>query len=186
MIRAFVAIPMPDRVRDRLDDLAHELDEGRAPAWETFHLTLAFLGELSGGALEDVAWELDRLRAEAPQVALKGLGVFGGARPRSAHAVARPEPRLSALREAVRRAARAGGLELPRERFTPHVTVARFSARAPAGAGLARWLEREKAFETAPFAPREAVLYRSWRGAQGAAHEPLMDVPLSAEIAPSG
>ncbi|MEO1689425.1 MAG: 2'-5' RNA ligase family protein, partial [Pseudomonadota bacterium] len=92
MIRAFLALPLPDALRDRLEDVALDLGEGRPVAWENFHVTLAFLGELPGPALEDAAWELDGLDAPAPRLVLDGLGVFGAQRPRSAHAVVRPDP----------------------------------------------------------------------------------------------
>jgi len=184
MIRAFLALPLPDALRDRLENLALDLGDGRPVAWENFHVTLAFLGELPGPDLEDAAWELERLRAPSPTVALEGLGVFGGRRPRSVHALIRPDPALKTLRRAVRDALRRGGLDLPRERFTPHVTLARFSSRAPAGESMARWLSRHAAFSAAPVSPKTAVLYRSWLGEGGPRYEALMETPLGDAAAP--
>lgn len=178
MIRAFVALPLPDALRDRLEDLALDLDEGRPTAWENFHITLAFLGERRPELLEDVAVELEGLHERAPLVTLRGTGAFGGERPRSAHAEVAPEPSLAALRDAVRRACRRGGLDLPRERFTPHVTLARFSTRAPAGPRLPAWLARHAGFSAAPFAPEAAILYRSDLGPNGPIYRELLEIPL--------
>lgn len=178
MIRAFVALPLPEPLADRLDDLAWDMGEGRPSDPETFHLTLAFLGEQRPEMLEDVAVELERLRAPSPPVTLRGLGVFGGGRPRSAHAEVVPDPALSGLRDAVRRACRRGGLDLPHARFTPHVTLVRFSARAPAGEGLARWLSRHAGFAAETFHPSAARLMRSDLGPEGPTHTELMAIPL--------
>ena len=178
MLRAFVAIRPPDAVCDALEALALRLDEGRPTRWENLHLTLAFLGEAPAGAMEDVALELEAIEAEAPEIVFEGVGVFGGREPRSAHARIRPDPALSALAKAVRRAARRGGMELPAERFTPHVTVARLGARDPAGEGLARWLEREKGFRADPFRPAAFGLWRSELRAGGPLYTEMMRLPL--------
>ncbi len=191
MIRAFIALLPPEPLRDRLEDLAYDLEEGRAVAWENLHLTLAFLGDARPETLEDVAVELEALRETSPEVALRGVDVFGAARPRSAHALAAPTPALSRLRNAMRRACRAGGLELPHERFTPHVTLARFSTRTPAGARLHPWLQKHAAFAAEPFAPAEAWLMRSDLTQDGPNYSELMPIPLlapesGAPLAPTG
>lgn len=178
MIRAFVALPMPDPLRDRLEELGEDIDEGRPVDGENLQLTLAFLGEQRPELLEDVAVELESLAPPAPTVALRGVGAFGGGRPRSAHVEVQADLALTALRDAIRRACRRGGLELPHARFTPHVTVARFSTRAPAGEGLARWLARNAGFAAAPFQPPAAALYRSDLGPDGPIYRELMEIPL--------
>lgn len=178
MIRAFVAIRPPDAACDRLEDLGLALDEGRPTPWENLHLTLAFLGELPAPALEDVAVELAGIGAAAPEVTLEGVGVFGGARPRSAHARVRRDATLSALNAAVRRAARRGGAELAHERFVPHVTVARFGRSRPAGEGLVRWLSGEAGFAVAPFRAARFGLWRSEPTAGGPIYTELMEVAL--------
>ncbi|MFN6952073.1 MAG: 2'-5' RNA ligase family protein, partial [Albidovulum sp.] len=44
-MRAFVAIPVPEDIRDRLEALQADLSVGRRADSETFHVTLAFLGD---------------------------------------------------------------------------------------------------------------------------------------------
>ena len=178
MIRSFVALRPPEAVRDRLEDLALDLPEGRPVDWENLHLTLAFLGDRTAPALADAADELARIDAPAPEIRIEGLGVFGAARPRSAHAAVRPDPALTALRDAVRRAVRRGGIELPHERFVPHVTLVRFGPRTPAGEGLARWLAKHAAFACAPFTAAEAVLMRSDLGPEGPTYTELAAMEL--------
>lgn len=179
MIRAFVGLPLPESARDRLEALADDLGEGRPVAWENLHLTLAFLGERTSPALSDAAEEIARVTGPAPELRLEGVDVFGGATPRSAHVRVRPDRALTELRDAVRRAARRGGVELPHERFVPHVTVARFTAKAPAGGGLARWLAAHASFALAPFTAREAMLWRSDLGPDEPTYTELMEIPLT-------
>lgn len=179
MIRAFLALFPPDPLRDRLEDLAGDLDEGRPVDWENLHLTLSFIGEVRPEALEDAAVELEQLVEPSAWVEVDGLGVFGGGKPRSAHALVRPNAALSSLRDSMRRACRRGGLELPKERFTPHITLARFSARRPAGEDLGRWLSRHIGFRAEPFAPGAAWLMRSDLGPDGPTYTDLLEIPLA-------
>ena len=58
-------------------------------------------------------------------LALSGLELFGGRRP-AVLAVAATGDGLAPLHAKVMRLAREAGLALPRERFRPHVTIARF------------------------------------------------------------
>ena len=62
-IRAFVALIPPPPQLDRLEALGLDIGCGRPVPWEDLHVTLAFLGEHDRHVLEDVAAELDRIRA---------------------------------------------------------------------------------------------------------------------------
>ena len=54
MIRAFIAIPLPDEICDALEDVQMDLTVGRRTSPETFHITLAYL---HGTPLADtMAW----------------------------------------------------------------------------------------------------------------------------------
>ncbi|MFT6061013.1 MAG: 2'-5' RNA ligase [Paracoccaceae bacterium] len=146
MIRAFVALRPDEAVCAWLEDLGADLDDGLPTPHENLHVTLAFLGSHDRHVLEDVASELDRIRIPAPVLAFRGVGMFGRKRPRSAHALVVPDPGLTALHDAVRRAAQAGGVPLERRRFMPHATVTRFSTEAPAEDDLSRWIAEHADF----------------------------------------
>ena len=92
--------------------------------------------------LEDVAGELETIRAEAPELRIEGVGAFGGARPRSAHALVASDPALSALREAVRAAMvdaasqEQGPFGLRGRRHEPRVSLSRGLAATLRGLDL--------------------------------------------------
>lgn len=131
-MRAFVALELPDSLTGRLARLQDALPAGRPVPVENLHLTLAFLGEQPEAALADLGAGLSAIAAPALELRLTGLGTFGAKRPRVLLAEAAPDPALADLRDAVRRAARYAGIDLARERFRPHVTLARLPPRMSA------------------------------------------------------
>jgi 2'-5' RNA ligase len=182
MIRAFVAIALPQRVISSLEACQAGLPCGRAVASENFHLTLAFLGEHPAPVIEDVHLALQDIRAPAFHLALDGVGLFGGGQPRVLYAGIRRESGLGHLRDKVLQAARGAGLSLPRERFSPHITLARFKngVKGEQLDELQAFVGRRMPLATGAFAVDEFALYRSTLGRNGPAYEELAAYPLAA------
>jgi len=83
------------------------------------------------------------------------------------------------LRKKVRAAARGAGIDLPRERFRPHVTLARFSRSKPVDMGrLTAFLGAYGGFRAGPFAVDRFCLYRSTLTPEGPVYDVLADYPL--------
>jgi 2'-5' RNA ligase len=182
MIRAFVAIALPESVIYTLEACQAGLPSGRAVAPENLHLTVAFLGEHPAPVIEDVHLALARIRAPAFHLALDGIGLFGGGRPRVLYAGVRREPGLGHLRDKVLQAARGAGLNLPRERFSPHVSLARFKngLKGEQLAEMQAFVARRMPQATGAFAVDEFILFRSTLGRKGPAYEELAAYPLGA------
>jgi RNA 2',3'-cyclic 3'-phosphodiesterase len=195
--RLFVALELPDWVREALGSWQREAlvaDPAlRAPAAETLHVTLCFLGWLPERRVSEVAaivgaierWPIE-LRFERDPVPVPRR------RPRlyAANAPSEGADRLAA--EVCRNLEAARLYEPERRPFWSHVTIARVrSERAPAGAGRRR---RARPMVTAaappplpkpltePFGAVRVTVYRSILRAQGATYVPL----ASTELPPPG
>lgn len=180
-MRAFIALPLPDPICATLEALQSRLKVGRRADPETFHVTLAYLGDhVPDRQLEAAHEALETLAARPLTLRIDGLDTFGGAAPRVLFAAVQPDPALMALQGKVRSLLHGAGLMLPRERFRPHVTLARFPPGAGAGveAELAAFLGRNATFGTEAFMVREVVLYRSSLTGDGVIHTPMAEYPL--------
>ena len=182
MIRAFVGIPLPAAATETLEAAQAAIPAGRIVPRENFHLTIAFLGEQPRPVLEDAHHALDRVRVPGFSLRIEGLGVFGGARPRVLFAEVAPEPGLAQLRRKVLRAVHEAGIELGRERFHPHVTLARFGdgLRGEDAAEMQAFVARRIGVRAGPFAVESFALYRSHLGRAGPTYEVMAEYPLGA------
>ena len=64
-MRLFVAIPLPEEVRDFVTPLCAGLPGARWVPRENLHLTLRFIGEVSPPVMRDIDDELSRIEMEA-------------------------------------------------------------------------------------------------------------------------
>lgn len=179
MIRAFLALPLPDPILHRLGMVQHVLRLTDPIPRESLHLTLAFLGEQPEPVLEELHHGLNARALPMPVLQLDGLGVFGGDAPRSLHARIAPEPRLLALQARVSQIARDAGIALERRKFIPHVTLARFARGEVSAQTLAAGFAAVGALTSAPLVPEHLVLFRSTLRRDGAVHDALAEYQLT-------
>lgn len=176
MIRAFLALPVPETAARALSLAQARLPLPRPVPPENFHITLAFLDAQPEPVLEDLHLALEGLRLPAPRLVLAGFGSFGGAVPDNVHALIAPDPVLVALQAKVARAARQSGIALPARRFVPHVTLGRGPHDA---AALARALASLTPLRADPWTAPEMILYHSTLLKSGPAYDPLVRYPLT-------
>ena len=176
MIRAFLALPLPDALTDRLVPVQAALRLPRPVPAQDFHVTLAFMGDTREDLLDEVHDALQSLRLPAPLLAIDGLGTFGGGRAEGVHAVIRPDPVLDRVQAKVAQALRGVGLVLDRRRFAPHVTLGRGRIDDPAA--MARTLAGLGAVAFGPESARVMTLYRSRLRPEGPLYDALADYPL--------
>lgn len=179
-MRAFVAIPVPEAAVPGLSDVQGALEVGRLVPPENWHLTLAFLGDVPGAMLEHLDEALRGLDIAPFDMRVRGVDILGGRRPALMFAaVERSEP-LTRLRDKVRAAVRGAGVDLPRERFRPHVTLARFRARMSTleTQRIAGVLEGWGDFDAGMVPVGHFSLYRSHLHPGGAVYEVLAEYPL--------
>ena len=131
-MRAFLAISLPPEIKAQLTNAVQRL----APValdvkWctpEQFHLTLAFLGEVSPAILPHVTAAAGRVCAALPAFSCRarGFGFFGTKRnPKTLWAGVDPSPELEALHEGLWAQLKKFGFENSEDEFRPHITLGR-------------------------------------------------------------
>ncbi len=188
-MRAFVALDLPEPIRA---GLARMQGEFRAAAgrpdsndlrWarpEGIHLTLKFLGEISGEQVKSVTAALGRIGAFRPfEVEVKGLGFFPDARrPRVFWAGVEAGETLAELAERVERALEAAGFAPETRPFHPHLTLVRIKTPRPQP-GLEALARRYGEASWGRFAVSEFFLFESRLGPSGATYRKVARFPES-------
>lgn len=191
MIRAFIAVPLPLEVIERLKPPVEELRdlcraEGLEASWsrpEGWHLTLKFLGPVAADRIDPL---LERLPACAERhhpfaIQLTGFGVFPSARrPRVLWIGLEPDEGAASLAELARSVEEVTiPLGHPSEErpFSPHLTVARVRT-ARSSRELARWLEERRAARLTAMRAEQIALMRSDAKPGGAVYTPVAEFPL--------
>lgn len=179
MIRAFLALSLPDPVLSALRVQQFLLPLPRKEPPENFHLTLVFLGEQPEPVLEAAHERFEALRIPRFTLTLQGLGLFGGAKPRAAWAGVAPSDPLMRLQAKLEQAARLSGIAVESRRFVPHVTLGRFtSPNAEDTMRLERAVAGGMDFRSPAFEVEEVILYQSRLSPKGNRYDELATYPL--------
>jgi len=178
-IRAFFALPLPERHREELSRYlgrcAAEAPQFRWAGADNLHLTLRFIGSVEQEVAEGIAERLQGHVGARFEVALGQVGTFRRGRLVRVVwlGVRSGDQALRELAERVEAECRAAGLEPESRAFTPHLTLAR--ARARDGAAMPALPDLP---ELEPWRAAEVILYSSHLQRAGAVHEPIRTLPL--------
>jgi 2'-5' RNA ligase len=177
MHRLFVAIRLPEPIRDVLIDA---MDEGADFRWqsdEQLHLTLRFVGEVERPVADDLAAALAGIRFDRFTIRVNGVGRFEQRNSGALWAGVEPKEPVAALAAKVERACQSAGLEPERRVFHPHITLARWKGRR--NRELASFLERHSALSSEPFEVDRFTLFESHLSRHGAHYEAVGVYPLA-------
>jgi RNA 2',3'-cyclic 3'-phosphodiesterase len=186
-IRAFIAVPVPEVVRERLADEQDRLRPLLPKAsWARpagSHLTLHFLGDVSPGLTRRLGDELAAACAPlAPfGVDVRGFGLFPGAtRPRVLWVGVSAKESLAAVHRVCRGVLTRRKLKVERRRWHPHLTLARFRQRpSPDGIAALEEVVAEPPSSLGTLPVSEVHLYRSRLDPGGARYDVLARAPLA-------
>ena len=183
-IRAFIAIDLPDEVKEALKRVQEELKKSPVKAsWpkvESMHLTVRFIGDIDAGIIEDVTAALEDAACGVGGFELRtdGLGGFPSLdRPRVLWIGIEESPELRLLYEKIEKRLEAIGFERDKKGFHPHITICRIQNPADRRA-LGRRAGTVKEKTAVAFSVREVILYRSDLKPTGAVHTVLKAVEL--------
>lgn len=163
-MRLFVAVVPPRPVllelRAALTTLPHTDGNLRWRHPESWHITLAFLGDVPRESLPELT---DRLARAASRATPMELSVAGGGHFDSQTlwaGIQGDRDRLGRLSETVAAAARRCRLKVDERPYRPHVTLARVRGEEP-GTDLQPYVDRMTAFRTPRWLVKEMELFES-------------------------
>lgn len=187
-MRLFAALEVPEAVRRRLDAAVAPVRRRQdALGWsraESWHLTVAFLGEVGEERLPEVVEALAGAAARAPEAIGLEFGPAGRFGRRVLWVGVRDQPAgaVAALGAAAQAALAAAGLPVDAKEVRPHLTLARSRNRDRA-AQIDGRLVGEVPHTPGEWTVRELVLFASVPAGRGQPnhYQPLARVPLGGD-----
>lgn len=179
-MRVFVALNIPDKMKDNLERSASQFKEmstgGSFTPKSNYHLTLHFLGNVDSRNLIYVQSAMDAIKLlPAPKLAISQFAIL-----RASNAVCarfNKNAALAAIHDALADNLEKSGFTVERRAYRPHVTVIRkYSFKLP-------FSEVTKSVDVynKPFDAPEVVLYESVFTPEGVTYNPLYKVALPVE-----
>lgn len=181
MIRLFVAVDLPDDIKDRLTTLCGGISGAKWVTRDQMHLTLRFIGEVDEKRFQAIRTLLNDIRGEPFDVTLKGVGQFPPRGPARVLWVGLDAPpALNTLQRKIEIALVGLGLEPEDRPFAAHITLARMKA-PPLPEAMRQFMSKNASFETAPIRVNEFVLYSSFLKSEGPFYRREGVYPLRSE-----
>jgi len=170
--RLFIAIDLPETVREELSRLCCSLEKIRWVSEEQFHLTLRFIGRGDGALVRDLCDRLSILETQPFFLSLQGTGCFPpGGDPKILWAGLEQSVPLSKLYRQIQKELVLCGIEREGRKFIPHITLGRLKGEPLLNVG--QWLSRTSSFKTEDFEVDSFHLYTSQLYPEGAVHNKL-------------
>ena len=125
-MRLFIAIDLPERLKDELAIISFGLPQARWVGPEQFHLTLRFIGEVDGALFRDIKSGLESVIGSPFPLTLDSLGCFPPRRdPQVLWVGIENSVELLELRKKVESCLSKLGIAPEQRKFSPHITLAR-------------------------------------------------------------
>ncbi len=175
-MRAFIALDIPKQMHTELAYLAQQLSktiDGRFMKSDSYHITLAFLGEIDEATVQSCIKLLDSLAASHEKINLypEGLGKFGRAQDATLILELQKSDELMQLTQDLRNGLQEQKIAFDNKRFRPHITLAR-RANIPKNDLLSLRFPH-------PAQASTITLYKSTLMPQGAFYKPIHQVGLT-------
>lgn len=169
MARIFIAIELPDEIKETLSSFCCDLPGIRWVPRDQIHLTLRFLGDVQPKEMTRLKEALAAIAFAPFPLAVQGVGHFPPhGHPRVLWIGLEESRPLLELQQCVETVATGIGIVPEERRFSPHITIARIKDNASAAVALFEAKHRPLRFP--PFTVNEFVLFSSVLGPKGATH----------------
>ena len=174
-MRLFIAAEIPMEIREMLACASASLRVPgiRLVGRENMHFTLAFIGELEEGRLEDAMSAIDRAEVVPFEIEVAGMGCFRDGKVIYVQA-ARGREEASRLAMSIRSELALMGINFDGRKFVPHVTVARINGGF-GGQALQRAVKSFEGEVFGSFTLSSVSLFRSVLAKEGTAYMRLYE-----------
>jgi 2'-5' RNA ligase len=181
-MRLFVAIELPDAIKDSINRICTGIIEARWVPEEQMHLTLRFIGEVDGGKFTDINNALGSIRESTFPLALKGVGYFPPRKdPRILWIGVEHSEKLRELQNKIEHTVKKCGIKPERRKYHPHITIARLRDYTWAEK-VVPFIRGHSMFASEPFNVEQFILYSSQLTKYGAIHTVERAYPLTAPL----
>ena len=169
MPRLFVAVDLPEQIKDRLAQICCGLPGARWVKPEQLHLTLRFIGDTDSTTFREVQEALHGVSCKPFSLQLDGVGFFPPrGKPRVVWVGISKSEKLVQLRNRVESVLVKTGLEPEGRKFAPHITLARL--KNTPSSKVASFLSHNSLFMSEEFPVHDFFLYSSVLNSKGAKH----------------
>lgn len=169
MARIFIAIELPDEIKETLSSFCCDLPGIRWVPRDQIHLTLRFLGDVQPKEMTRLKEALAAIAFVPFPLAVQGVGHFPPhGHPRVLWIGLEESRPLLELQLRVETVATGIGIAPEERRFSPHITIARIKDNASAAVALFEAKHRPLSFP--PFTVNEFFLFSSVLSPKGATH----------------
>ena len=177
ILRTFIAVEVPDNVKETVKSLQQELRPFKCRvSWtkpHTVHLSLKFLGNTDIESVKLIGEALsESLRGIQPfELEIEKTGVFGGKRPRVMWIGLKDNKILTQVNARIESAVGKFGYPKEERKYHPHLTIGR--VKDPRG--TLKMMEHFKSIRlpAQKFIAKEVVFFKSELNPIGAVHTPL-------------
>lgn len=161
MHRLFIAIDLPDDLKNTLAKMTSGIDGAKWVKREQMHLTLRFIGDVDDSGLESIKSALQTIQSPTFEMHLEGVGQFPPkGKPRVLWVGLKSPPTLMNLQHQINTSITSLGLPPEDHPFSPHITLARFKA-PPHPESVRQFFAKHAAFKTDPFPVQSFILFSS-------------------------
>lgn len=180
-MRVFLAIEIPEEIRNRLYEAANEFKNENTSITHKhgMHITLKFFGEIDNGEIVRIEDALEKVNVHKFKAAISGLGIFDPDFIKVAYArIGDGESEIKELKRSIDNALNDAGIGARDEHeFSAHVTLARFK-RKPNRNWVYSILEKYKDTSFGSFEISKFALKKSTLTEEGSVYETLHEFSL--------
>ncbi|NLE00198.1 MAG: RNA 2',3'-cyclic phosphodiesterase [Fibrobacter sp.] len=167
MPRLFIAVDIPERIKNDITDTYMALPGARWVEDEKIHITLSFIGEVDNPTEQTIKNSLRTITVAPFTLSLKGVGYFPPrGQPRIIWVGLSNSQELIRLQGKIERVLTVSGIETEKRKFHPHITIARLDNTPEQR--VAQYLALNSLLTSEPFEVSAFHLYTSILRKEGA------------------